>query len=237
MSFQFARVGYFSVILYDTCSVCAVGLGLTIALSGDNQSEMDTIWVGVFIGLLIWVFGLVSAVLLARTKGRYNTGYFDKVWYIAGWHGPDMIRRMINKEYDCEWEPNTLQSEMTAFLRLQYISMFFGLFIKYIIPAILLLIIGLNVCVEIEGPYQGYPDSLTSLGILTVFLSCAIVLALFILPRLWYDPCHAGEEVYWRWVLQPWHVAMKEKVKEKLSGDEVREVREVKGEVPAASTA
>jgi len=228
MSFQFARVGYFSVILYDTCSVFAVGLGLTIALSGNEQSEIDTIWVGVFIGLLIWVFGLVSAVLLATTKGRHHAGYFDKIWYIAGWHGPDMVRRMINKEYDCEWEPNTLKSEMTAFVRLEYVSMFFGLFIKYIIPAILLLIIGLNVCVEIEGPYKDYPDSLNCLGYLIVILSCTAVLLLFVFPRFWYDPSHAGEEVWWRWVLNPCHV----RVKEKLPGEEVKEV-----EVPTASTA
>ena len=68
------------MILYDMCFFVAITLGVIIAVSGNQDSEVDVIWVGVFIGMFVWVFGLVAAVLLS--KGRVN-GISEKVWCIA----------------------------------------------------------------------------------------------------------------------------------------------------------
>jgi len=198
--YQFRRVGKFSVALYDLCFFVAITLGVIIALSGNKDSDVDVIWVGVFIGMFVWIFGLVSAVLLS--KGRVNS-YREKIWCIAGWHGPDMIRRMVNKQFEPEWEPNSIKDEGKAFYRHQLISMPFGFLIKYLIPMVLLLLVGLALSKDLQTPYMNYNMMWNLLGILVVAMVLSCMVILFLFPRLWYDSSYAGNESWISWVFIP----------------------------------
>jgi len=208
--YQFRRVGKFSVVLYDICFFVAITLGVIIALSGNKDSDVDVIWVGVFIGMFVWVFGLVSAVLLS--KGRVSS-YPEKVWCIAGWHGPDMIRRMVNKQYVPDWEPNSVTDEGKAFYRHELIAAPFGFLIKYIIPAVLLMLVGLALNKDLQAPYGGLSISYNILGILVVGMVVSCMVILFLFPRLWYDSSYAGDESWIAWVFIPKSVRSAENVK------------------------
>ena len=202
--YQAKRVGKFSVVLYDMCFFVAITLGVIIAVSGNKDSDVDVIWVGVFIGMFVWIFGLVAAVLLS--KGRVN-GIGEKMWCIAGWHGPDMIRRMVNKEYEAEWEPGHFRDEIKALLRFDMISAPFGFLIKYIIPGVLLLLVGLALSKDLQEPYNGYAVEWNLLGILIVVSVLSCMLILFLFPRLWYDISYCGTNPtfssWLKWVFVP----------------------------------
>lgn len=208
-------MGKFSVVLYDMCFFVAITLGVIIAVSGNEDSDVDVIWVGVFIGMFVWIFGLVAAVLLS--KGRVN-GIREKIWCIAGWHGPDMIRRMVNKEYEPEWEPGHARDEAKALLRFDMISLPFGFLIKYIIPGVLLLLVGLALSKDLKEPYNGYAMAWNLLGILIVISVLSCMLILFLFPRLWYDIKYSGEgdptlSSWLKWVFIPKSVNSVEDIK------------------------
>ena len=207
-------MGYFSVILYDICFFVSITLGVIIALSGNKDSDVDVIWVGVFIGAFVWIFGLVAAVLLSKNKNR-SGGFLEKVWDVAGWHGPDMIRRVVNNEYDADWVPNEREKEIQACFKMDYVSFAFGFLIKYIIPGVLLLLLGLEVNQDIQEGYGGYPIGMQLLGVVIVVVVMATILLLMIWPRIWYDPQLSGNEDatfrdWARWAAVPYVVRGKE---------------------------
>ena len=193
MKDQFAKVGYFSVILYDICFFVSITLGVIIALSGNKDSDVDVIWVGVFIGAFVWIFGLVAAVLLSKNKSR-GGGILEKVWDIAGWHGPDVIRNVINSDYCADWSPNERYAEVQACIRVNYVSITHGFLIKYIIPGILLLLLGLEVNQDIRQGYNSYPMGMLMLGVIIVMTVILTILVVMIWPRIWYDPRMTGNE-------------------------------------------
>ena len=168
-------------------------------MSGDNTdgTNVDVIWVGVFIGAFVWIFGLVAAILLS--KGRVS-GLKEKIWCIAGWHGPDMIRRMVNKEKEPKWEPGTVKSELAAFVRSEMVSVPFGFLLKYLIPGVLLLLVGLALSKDLKTPYNGYYMVWNLLGILIVVAVLACMLILFIFPRIWYDMKYSGGDSLKGWL-------------------------------------
>lgn len=189
---QAEKVGASSIIIYNISSLlaliigCALGFGLTKptyddegGLTGwdDGAVEGPTARIiGICVGLFIWISGSVAAVL--KAEGDEAIG--GKLYYIMGWMGCDELRVMVNntglEEDDVGqelWEPNTVQSEIKAFCSWHTIPIYWGFFIKYLDPILLMIMLCNGIRHDNYNDYAGYGPKRNALG-LSIFILAVI---------------------------------------------------------------
>jgi len=179
--YQVDQVGWKSIAVYNCGTMaaivlgCAIGFGLTSPTEDAEGKVLD--WddgavgkdmaavIGVVIGLVIWFFSIGTAVLLVESPPYDQDRPRSHVlWSIMGWHGCDELRQMVNSQNHENWQPNTIESEMTAMFSHTTMPIYFGLFIKYIDPIILFLMIVDTWRTRINDPYGDYLDSQLAVG-------------------------------------------------------------------------
>lgn len=178
---QVSHVGWKSIFTYNIGSMlalilsCGIGFGLTkptyndqgVIVSWDDGalSRTEAAAVGCGIGVGIWVISIITAFVLAEEpqndRGPQNT---SRLWSIMGWHGCDSLRTMVNQQSHEDWEPNTFSSEATACCSHNTMPIYFGLFIKYIDPLILFLMIVDTWRTRHYDPYGDYLPSQLAVG-------------------------------------------------------------------------
>jgi len=177
--YQVHQVGWLSILVYNLGTMtaivlgCAIGFGLTeptkdaggnIIAWDDGPADKTVAWiVGTCIGLGIWGASIVAAYVLCEEQ-EYQPNRPHKLWSIMGWHGCDSLRVMVNRQNHENWEPNTLASETTAMFSHTTMPIYFGLFIKYVDPVILFLMIVDTWRTRYYEPYGGYRDSQLAVG-------------------------------------------------------------------------
>jgi len=132
--------------------------------------------IGAGIGLGIWLIIIVVSYVLA--EGDLPAG--SKMWAIMGWHGCDSLRIMVNRQSYEDWEPNTAASEWTAMFSHATMPLYFGMFIKYVDPIILFLMIVDTWRTRYYDPYGDYQTSQLAVG----WLIFTFALFLGIFPAL-----------------------------------------------------
>merc|ERR1719499_1645344 len=195
------EVGTKSILIYNGGSALALFLGCTIGFAFTKPTYDDTdkliSWddgivdsptaagVGVGIGIGIWVLSIILAYIYAESPSRGEEDEDDIVhfeeksvlWSIMGWPGCDSLRLNVNQQNHEGWSPNTFASEALAFLSWDTMPIYFGLFIKYIDPILLALMIADTSRSNAYEPYGGYKSSQLAVG--WIIFSVAMFLGLF----------------------------------------------------------
>jgi len=177
---QVDQVGWKSILVYNLGTMaaivlgCAIGFGLTEPTKegdktiswDDGAVNKDVAWiVGTCIGLGIWgAATAVAYVLVEEPADHPDRPQSSKLWSIMGWHGCDSLRVMVNRQNHPNWEPNTIASETKAMFSHTTMPIYFGLFIKYVDPLILFLMIVDTWRTRYYEPYGGYLDSQLAVG-------------------------------------------------------------------------
>lgn len=194
---QVDQVGWKSILIYNFGTMaaillgCAIGFGLTEPTY--NTKDEIVSWnsgavdkdvaaaTGCAIGFGIWLISIFAAYFTAE-EPNYDPDRQSqsKLWAIMGWHGCDSLRVMVNRQNYPDWEPNTFSSELKALFSHTTMPVYFGLFIKYVDPLILFLMIVDTWRTRYYVPYGGYLDSQLAVG----WCIFAIAIFLGILPVL-----------------------------------------------------
>jgi len=190
---QMAQVGWKSIAIYNFGTMiaivlgCAIGFGLTkptyeggVLVSWDDGAVDKGGAAGVGCGLGFGLWLIFTGVAYGLAEGDLPLG--SKLWAIMGWQGCDSLRIMVNQQNHDDWQPNSVASEITAMFSSNTMPIYFGLFIKYVDPIILFLMIVDTWRTRYYDPY-GDPDYQPS-QLAVGWLIFAFALFLGIFPAL-----------------------------------------------------
>eukprot|EP00116_Pleurobrachia_bachei_P010384 sb/3470646/ len=104
------------------------------------------------------------------------------IWGIVGWHGVDRLRMMINGVDNPEWRPMNWKCELQALLKPHFSSIFFGFFIKYLIPTILWTLFFTTFRDDVTSKYSNYPIAYQVVGYLIFATMLLLVVSVAIFP-------------------------------------------------------
>lgn len=191
---QAKAVGGTSIAIYNFGSAlalllgCAIGFGLTKptytngSLTSWDDGAVDSAVaavIGVCTALFIWSVSIALAFYYAEEPEQEDNGVQKNsvLWSIMGWHGCDSLRTVVNQQNHPDWQPNTTLSELTALFSGNTMPFYFGLFIKYVDPLLLALMIVDTWRSNSYDAYGNYKPSQLAVGWL--IFSVALCLGIF----------------------------------------------------------
>ena len=171
------KIGQTSANIYRAgffCSIFTLTL-LSISLSSvlDN---VGTAWIiGACSGFAIWLGSLIASFLYRSEWAKENLTIMGFLWYQIGWDNVDILRDFINENDvgKVEWneQKHTCSGEMRAAFHHGTIGIYFGFYVKYFIPIVLLLVLVQTMKDDTINPYGDFAWKYLSIGII-IFSVC-----------------------------------------------------------------
>jgi len=182
---QIARVGERCVYTYN--ALCLMSLIVAVAIGfGSTQLERNPglerdKWndgaldvstaglVGTLTGLGLWGISTIIGYCLAEPAEGQDSA-LQILWGMGGWPGPDFLRTHVNAQHHEGWTPNTWATERAALFSWTTIPCYWGFFIKYLIPTMLMTMLANGIREDYYTPYGGFTTAENGIG-----LACYII--------------------------------------------------------------
>jgi len=138
---------------------------------------------GSCIGIGMWLISIAIGFCLARDQGGdqpLTAG--EKLWAMAGWHGPDALRAHVNRQHHPEWTANNCADEQTAFCSWTTIPIYWGFLLKYLIPTMLMTMLANGIREDHYTPYGGFSERQNGLGLSGYIIGLILMISPVLCP-------------------------------------------------------
>ena len=186
------RIGYFFSLL--------MACFLSFALATPEQASAtdstyyftgtmgaDSWVVGFVVGIILWAITIAVAFMQRSDYAKNNLTIGETMWYIMGWENVEVLRDFMNGNGLGEqaWanSKHTLRGEGYAMVHHSTIGIWWGFFIKYWLPTVLIINLIGTMREYRWNLYEGYPWSYQVVGILIFSAMVLIVAVVAMFPQ------------------------------------------------------
>jgi len=203
---QIEKAGGTAVAVYNIVSLLALTVGLCTAFMWpqpnrvddklrytDNPSPQNVALVASFVGMAIWLVGIVASILVANPA----LSMFEKFRYIIGWEGCDELRKIVNQHAYPGWEPYGSTDEWNALTSSKTMPIYWCFFIKYLAPICLSVMFCDVMRNNYFKNYNNYSDEQLKVGCSIFWFSVVLAIIPALTPIMFMSTTEAREFSGW----------------------------------------
>ena len=137
--------------------------------------------------MILWIITIIVAFVQRSDYAKQNLTIGQTMWYIMGWENVEALRDFMNGNGigDQAWanSKHTMRGEGYAMIHHSTIGIWWGFFIKYWLPTVLLINLIGTMRSDRWNPYESYPWAYQVVGILIFSAMVLIVAAVAMFPK------------------------------------------------------
>eukprot|EP01083_Nonionella_stella_P087142 242294_1 len=185
------KVGELAANIYRTAFLVSIVITATLSIGLESVFEADRWYYGWIIGFsiggVIWFSSIWIAFCYRNDYARRNLSFSSTMWYLIGWDNVDILRDFINVNgVGSTWndKKHTCSGESMAVYHHGTIGIYFGFYVKYFIPFVLLMNLIGTMKMDTLNPYSGFEWKYLAVGIVIFSLMVIVVFVVAVFPQL-----------------------------------------------------